>query len=199
MTTRGWTVKYPADHVTLQSVTATAGVYITGASNVSVLGGSAGPSPGQYVTNGSQITGGTARPTNLLFDGVTFHDFRKAPGSSNHVDCLHVMSGSGITIRNSTFYNCEHFAVLFTVYGVFGSPSDVTVDNNSLGCCASGYYSLMLGGGHGEVFNNFLISNNRGGPAPMSTGTVNVLHNVVFRNNPIGVAGCNRLTPSTCS
>jgi len=202
MTTPGWTVNPGSAFVTLRNVTSTAPIFITSASNVSVLGGSAGPAAGTYLANGSQIkaaTSSTVPPRNIVIDGVTFHDYRKAPGTANHVDCLHIMSGDGITIRNSNFYNCEAFNVLFTVYGSAGSPKNVLVDNNSFQCCYSGYYTLMLGGGHGEVFTNFVIRNNTSNGRTMSTGTTNTLINVRFSSNLGGVAGCQRLPTGMCS
>jgi len=195
VTTNGWSVETPAADVTLRNVTSTSAIFITGASDVSVLGGSAGPPQGTYLSNGSQIkatSGSTVPPKRILIDGVVFHDFRKAPGSADHVDCLHILSGDGITVRDSRFANCEAFAILFTVLGTAGPPTNVLVENNFLECCASGFYSLSLGGGHGEVFTNFLIRNNST-DKPMTTSTANTLHNVVFRNNIApSIAGCRR-------
>ena len=194
LTTAGWYVNQGASFVTLRNLTATGSVFITSASNVSVLGGSAGWGPGQYVSNGSQIktaSGSTTAPSNILIDGVTFHDFRKTPGSFDHVDCLHILSGNGITIQNSRFVNCEAFDILFTVFGASGSPTNVLVQNNVL-LQSQGYNSLLLGGGHGEVFINFMIRNNSS-PQSISTGSANILQNVAFVNNQAPVT-CSRLT-----
>ena len=57
---------------------------------------------------------------------------------------------------------------------------------------SQGYNSLLLGGGHGEVFINFMIRNNSS-PQSISTGSANILQNVAFVNNQAPVT-CSRLT-----
>ena len=160
VTTDGWYVKPGATDVVLRRVVSTSAVFITAASNVRVFGGQV-YSKDQYVRNGSQLKEdrGVA-PRDILFDGVSFHDFRKDPASSNHVDCLHILSGDGIRVRDSRFWNCEHFDILLTRFGTAGSPTNVLIENNFLSCCGSGFYSLQLGGGHDEVWKNIVVRYN---------------------------------------
>ena len=39
-----------------------------------------------------------------LFDGVSFHDWHSVAGE--HTECLQILGGDNVTIRNSTFKNC---------------------------------------------------------------------------------------------
>ena len=156
VTASGWYAEPGARGVIFRSVTVDGGVYVSGAASIHMIGGSIGPG-NDY---NSEIKGdGRTAPRDIVFDGVTFHDWRRTDGES-HVECLHVMAADGLTIRNSTFRNCEHFDVLFTVFGDAGSPRNVTVENNSLDCCLSGYYSLQFSGNHGERWENLLIRGN---------------------------------------
>ena len=160
--TAGWTILGGGSHVTLRNVESTAAVFVTSARNVRILGGSVS-SVGQPVVNGSQIKaaeGSSTPPRNVLFDGVSFHDMLRAPGSSDHVDCLHVMAVDGLIVRRSRFWNCEAFDILFTVFGDAGPPHNVLLENNFFQCCHSGYYAVQLGGGHGERWSDFELRNN---------------------------------------
>ncbi|HST54961.1 MAG TPA: choice-of-anchor Q domain-containing protein [Solirubrobacteraceae bacterium] len=134
--------------------------------NISFIGGSAGPAADTNNIIGSNGTSTTASPTNILIDGVKVHDYTLSAGSSAHVDCLQVWAANGLTVRNSTFTDCEVFDIFlqFLPGGSAGTPSNVTIENNSLDCCRSGFYSIMLplhsGATGGSHFSNVTIRNN---------------------------------------
>ncbi len=134
---------------------------VMGSSNVSFLGGSFGPVDNRYSSVQSEGANDAKVATNVLFDGVTIHDYRMTDGSS-HVDCLHVFGANGLTVRNSRFQNCEAFAILFTKIpnSSVPTPTNVTLENNFFDCCRSGYFSVYLGDQHGELWSNFLVRNN---------------------------------------
>ena len=195
--TGGWEASPGSDDVTFLNVNVSGGggLFVTSASNVSVIGGII-DGAGGYVRNGSQVkpaSTSSPQPRNVLFDGVTIRNYRKDPSSSDHVDCLHFMSGTGITIRNSSFSNCEHFDILFTKF-LGPTPSNVLIENNFFRCCGAGYYSVQLGGDHGESFLNFMIRNNSSDKGMTVGGNgSNTLSNVAFYNNNVpGIGGCTR-------
>jgi hypothetical protein len=160
--TAGWTILARGVHVTLRDVVSTAAVFVTSARDVRVLGGSVS-STGRPVANGSQVKaaeGSRTPPRDVVFDGVSFHDMLREPGSSDHVDCLHVMAVDGLIVRRSRFWNCEAFDILFTVFGDAGPPRNVLLENNFFQCCHSGFYAVQLGGGHGERWSDFELRNN---------------------------------------
>jgi hypothetical protein len=160
--TGGWTILGDGSHVTLRNVISTAAVFVNSAQHVRILGGSVS-SVGVPVVNGSQVKaaeGSSTPPRDVVFDGVSFHDMLRAPGSSDHVDCLHVMAVDGLVVRNSRFWGCEAFDILFTEFGDAGPPRHVLLENNFFQCCHSGYYSVQLGGGHGERWSGFELRNN---------------------------------------
>jgi hypothetical protein len=160
--TAGWTILPRGSRVTFRNIESTSTIFVNGAQNVRILGGSVS-SAGRTVTNGSEIKaveGSSTPPRNVLFDRVSFHDFLRAPGSSDHVDCLHVMAVDGLVVRRSRFWNCEAFDILFTVFGDAGSPRNVLLENNFFECCRSGYYSVQLGSDHGEQWSDFELRNN---------------------------------------
>jgi hypothetical protein len=160
--TAGWTILPHGSRVTLRNVESTAAIFVNGAQDVRILGGSVS-SVGRPMVNGSEVKaveGSSTPPRNVLFDGVSFHDMVRAPGSSYHVDCLHVMAVDGLIVRRSRFWNCEAFDILFTVFGDAGSPRHVLLENNFFECCNSGYYSVQLGSDHGEQWSDFELRNN---------------------------------------
>ena len=124
-----------------------------------ILGGTYGP----YDNGSNDIAPASPTdrktPRNILLDGVTIHGFHRTDGSS-HVDCLHSWGLNGLTVRRSTFYDCEHFDILLTVDSIMGTPTNVVIENNFLDCCRSGYFSIYLGDQHGETYSNYLIRNN---------------------------------------
>ena len=194
--TGGWKASEGSSDITFQNVNVThGGFYVNSATNVSVLGGVV-DGAGQYWTNGNDVkTMSTTSvvPSGILFDGVTIQNYRRAPGSSDHVDCLHVMAVNGLTIRNSRFANCEAFDVLFTKY-LGPTPSNILIENNFFRCCGSGFYSVQLGGDHGEAFQNVTIRNNSADKG-MTVGEdgSNTVANVDYYNNDVpDIGGCNR-------
>jgi hypothetical protein len=134
---------------------------IMGSHNVRLLGGSYGPSANAYSSIQSEGANDTKVASNIRLVGVTIHDYRQTDGSS-HVDCLHIFGARGVVIRRSLFYNCEAFAILFTKIpsSPVPTPTNVTIENNFIDCCGSGYFSIYLGDQHGERWSNFLVRNN---------------------------------------
>jgi chitodextrinase len=113
------------------------GVWMQGPSDISIIGGE--------VTCGvcgyhSHIEDGGAPdflpPRNILFDGVYFHDWGSISGE--HVECLQILGGDNVTIRNSIFRNCG------TANGGLGSTADLHI--------------AWLG--NGAMTKNILIENN---------------------------------------
>jgi len=76
-------------------------------------------------------------PTRILFDHVFFHNWQAA-SPDQHTECLQILSGNGITIRNSTFKNCA------TANGGRGATADLHIS----------YY------GNGPLTRNVLLENN---------------------------------------
>ena len=194
--TGGWKAAEGTTDITFKNVNIThGGFYVDSATNVSVLGGVV-DGAGQYWVNGNDVkTMSTTSvvPSGILFDGVTIENYRRAPGSSDHVDCLHVMAVNGLTIRNSTFANCEAFDVLFTKY-LGPTPTNILIENNFFHCCGSGFYSVQLGGDHGEAFQNVTIRNNSADKG-MTVGEdgSNTLSNIAYYNNDVpDIGGCKR-------
>jgi hypothetical protein len=170
-------------------------------SNISFIGGSAGPAADENNIIGSNGTSTTASPTNILIKGVHIHDYTLTSGSGAHVDCLQVWAANGLTVEGSTFNDCEVFDIFlqFLPGGSAGTPSNVTIQNNFLDCCRSGFYSIMLpyhsGATGGSHFSNVTIRNNSTNKAitadPDATYTnVNIDGNIgpslVFYSNASG-------------
>jgi hypothetical protein len=154
-----------------------AGVFLFApASHFQMLGGSVGPTwddtyhgaPGQSQI-GINLAGGSAISTELVFDGVHFHDNRRID-DTQHTSCLMVGGGDGITIRNSRFDNCAVFDLFFTWWS-FVSPqyppaTNILLENNLFavavaGCadCPAGYVTVEFAD-YQPVWENVTIRNN---------------------------------------
>jgi Bacterial TSP3 repeat len=130
--------------------------------DISFIGGSIGPSPDENSRIASNGTSTSASPKNILIDGVDFHDFTVSPGSGAHVECLQVWAVDGLTIRNSTFRNCEVFDIFLQKLpgGAAATPSNILIENNFFDCCRSGYYSIRMADHAGTSWKNVTIRNN---------------------------------------
>jgi hypothetical protein len=182
LTAGEWHADPGATEVVFRNVTVTGGIFITSSSHISAIGGSVGPGT-DFSSEIKAEDGSTVAPSDVLIDGVLFHDWVRADPQA-HVDCLHVMTVDGLTIRNSRFRNCEAFSVIFTVYGIAGPPRNVVVENNFFDCCRTGFYSLFLADGHGEYWRNFLIRYNSADKGfAVGPGTTDANSNVVFDSN----------------
>lgn len=88
---------------------------VWGASNVSFIGGDMGPS---YTPGGDSphawisFSKDDKEPTNILIDHVYFHDVLRG-SDSDHNECIFVVGGNGLTIRDSRFKRCDVFAIYF--------------------------------------------------------------------------------------
>jgi hypothetical protein len=182
MKVSGLHVEADARDVVLRDLEISGALFITSASHISIIGGSVGPgtdvSPQIKAESGS-----TTPPRDILIEGVAFHDFTRTDPEA-HVDCLHVMAAERLVLRGNSFQNCEAFDVLFTKFGEAGSPSDILIENNTLSCCRSGFYSLYFGGGHGERWRDILVRNNSADRAfSISTEAVGAGADIRFLSN----------------
>jgi hypothetical protein len=143
-----WNVVSTADSVTLRNVSADGPVYISGASNVAVVGGQVYSST--PVASDSMIASIQGKaPTNILIDGVAFHDFQDiGPGNAHHIECLQIGAGINLTIRNSSFRNCASHDIFMRSWGMLNnSPSplsNVLIQNNSFGKTTAGFYAMQV-------------------------------------------------------
>jgi chitodextrinase len=137
----GWRTFTGADDVTFRDVV-TSFFAIVSSSNVRVLGGSVGPQTDADVAQIKPECFSCPGPTNILIDGVSFHDATLSPGSDAHVECVQVWHTSHLTIRNSRFLNCETHDVFLAGEG---KPVEHVLFENNMGAAVrSGFYSLRV-------------------------------------------------------
>jgi hypothetical protein len=162
MTTNGWYVKTGANGVTFRGVDAQGAIFITSASNVSVIGGSVGPGDSTDPQIKAADTSGSAVPTNILIDGVDFHDWTRNADPDAHIECLQFGAGENVVIRNSQFRNCETQGLFFRSWGGTAHINNVTIENNWFDATTDGYYPIKVGLTDGQVYRNIAIRYNSG-------------------------------------
>jgi hypothetical protein len=180
------TLHIPADHITLYKLTLQKTLWIDATasdvtmhmstlhnfkilssgsqapSGISIVGGSVGPSVDDNNIIGSNGTSTTNSPRNIRIEGVDFHDFTLSAGSSAHVECLQVWAAQRLYIRGNKFRNCEVFDIFLQKLpdGQAATPHDITIENNFMDCCRSGFYSIRLADHPGTSWKNVMIRNN---------------------------------------
>jgi hypothetical protein len=145
-----------ANDVTFRNMNADT-FFITGASNVRVLGGDVGPiaNAGPEVKSCYQCT---TPPRNILVSGVRFHDISRT--GSNHVAGLHVMQGDGITVRRSQFVRTAIIDLEFNQYNDV-PVKNVLVENNFFAePTQGGHYAVEFSASDRLPIVNVLLRNN---------------------------------------
>jgi hypothetical protein len=131
LTAGGWNAYSDSDGFTARGLTIHH-FEIYGSSKLRILGGDVGPSynpGGSTPPNYISWDKGTVEPKHILIDGVRFHDFRRGT-PEDHMECMMVSGGNGLTIRDSWFTRCDIFDIYFTQWSGPGPPHDITMENN---------------------------------------------------------------------
>jgi hypothetical protein len=118
----------PATDIVFRNITAVV-FRIENAASVSVLGGSYGPAVDRTPQIKVYNPGNQYLPTDILVDGVLFHDFTRS-NRSVHTECLQVYAGLRVTIRRSRFTNCDGTGDLALTTLSSTRLQDVLVENN---------------------------------------------------------------------
>jgi Right handed beta helix region len=126
----------PAQYITWIGLDA-GNFYIRGVQHMLVEGGDWGPcnidNPVNCDSNSKiDYPDGEQPNADITIDGATFHDYRIAPGSSSHFECMFIAGGTNITIENSKFYNCEFYDIFSQMTGppAGGGITNLTIQNN---------------------------------------------------------------------
>jgi hypothetical protein len=176
----GWHTLQGTDDVTFRNITGRE-FYVDSSFNISVVGGSYGPDTD---LDNAQIRAACSTcpaPTGILIDGVRFHDAVNSPGSDAHTECLQIGDINGLTIRNSSFTNCEHHSVFMSPWW-YGALRNITLENNTGSGVRTGYYGFRIAAGV-ELCENVVFRNNSntspfGLECGTTAGTVKLVGNV---------------------
>jgi hypothetical protein len=162
----GWSTSAEARNVTFRRITSK-NLFIWSSTNIRVLGGSVGPGQGlDYDPQLTTASGSRHPPTNILIDGVRFHDWWRPAGSDFHTECLQVGSGVNVVIRNSRFERCSTHDIFIRSWGdTNGGAHPIRgwlIEKNRFGATLDGYFALQLAEGAtpGQPCENVLIRNN---------------------------------------
>ena len=128
MSADGMTINMNSKFVTFRNMTFTGPFFYLGGSNISVIGGSVGPSSDVH-NQIAPANGWQGQGTNFLFDGVLFHDFTRS-NSGVHTECLQVAGTTNLIIRNSKFTHCSINDLQLTEYNGSGAPQNALIENN---------------------------------------------------------------------
>jgi hypothetical protein len=184
-----WRTDQQTSDVTFQNLTVNGGIFINSSTNIRVIGGSVGGTQDSKPQIGAWPPG--TRSTNILVDGVTFHDITRT-GSGVHVECLLVAGIDGLIVRNSRFRNCSVFDLSIGEMNDSGPPRNILIENNFFGG-SDGYFSLQFNT-NSTSLTNVLIRNNSS-TQEMSLGNdIPALQNVRVIANvaPYHARSCDR-------
>lgn len=113
-------------------------------SNISVHGGSWGPALNEQpqIIKYNPDDPDIAQPTQILIDGVSFHDFRRSDDTV-HTECLQILNGLNITVRRSRFWNCDGTGDIgITPTGLI---TNLTLENNFIAGGGDTGYGIQIG------------------------------------------------------
>jgi hypothetical protein len=176
--------------------------YIRDAQNVQVIGGEVCCSGGNGVPTPTVGNGGTGQPrvSNIVIDGVNFHDITRDNTPTEHDECLFIQGVSHITVKNSRFSNCAIMDIY--LHGISGeqNPDDVHLLNNDFGPMGSGidsgYYAVQFRADSGETINGFEVRGNAfGQPMNIENAAGSSVSGVTICNNT--GSGWSSLSPLT--
>jgi hypothetical protein len=124
-----WTSGTDAFYITVVNIDA-CNMQISGSHSVTIRGGNWGPCTtgirGSDGCSNMKIVDGSS---GITIDRAYIHDFRILPGSGEHLECLFIVSGQSIMIKNSTFEDCEFYDIFVQRYD--GHELDnLTIQNN---------------------------------------------------------------------
>ncbi len=142
-------------NVTLENVSARTLRLVGQISRIVVRGGSYGPAvDGQpQIKKYNPGDPDSSAPSHIVIDGASFHDFRRS-GNAVHTECLQVLSGSQITIRNSRFWNCDGTGDIgITPLSLI---VDLTLENNFIAGGGDTGYGVQIG----MLLRNFVFRYN---------------------------------------
>jgi concanavalin A-like lectin/glucanase superfamily protein/fibronectin type III domain protein len=160
----GWQARKGADDVTFRDISA-AHLFIFSASNVRVLGGEVGPGEGlDYDSIISSAPDGGSAPTDILIQGVWFHDWWRPAGSDFHTECLQVGAAVNLTITGNRFQRCATHDIFVRSWGdVDGSDHpllNVVIENNFLDATLDGFFTLSAENDLGTSRGSLFVRNN---------------------------------------
>jgi hypothetical protein len=148
-----WYMRY-SSYVVFQNVS-TRFFFIRASDHVSILGGSVGG-----IQDGTSPTignfAGKPPSSDILVDGVLFHDVGRQENPAAHIECLFLQEAVGVVIRNSRFTRCDVMDLY--VSPVQGGPtaSNVLIENNWFDSpTGGGYYVMEIHPDAGTVPHNF--------------------------------------------
>lgn len=148
----GWTAYREAQHLTFRGVKHEGYFGIWSADHVALIGGeSYCDRPDFYCDYDPAITedpGSRDPPTDILIDGVSFHDWGKPAGSDWHTECLQAGAGIRVRIRRSSFRRCATHGVFVRSWGNTNGGihplEDWAFENNFFDKSTGGYYAVQF-------------------------------------------------------
>jgi hypothetical protein len=162
----GWSTTADARSVTFRNISS-ANMFIWSSQDIRVIGGDIGPGTGlDYDSQITTTSGSQTPPTNILIDGVRFHDWWRPPGTDYHTECLQVGSGVNVTIRNSRFEKCATHDIFIRSWGQSNGGAhplrNWTIENNVFGATLDGFFAIQLAEGSDaqQPCEDILIRNN---------------------------------------
>ena len=168
-----WRTDRQTRDVTFRNLTVNGGIYINSSSHIRVIGGSVGGLRDTKPQIGAWPPG--TRNTNILIDGVTFHDITRS-GPGVHIECLLIGGVDGLVVRNSRFRNCGVFDLSIGAMNDSGPPRNILIENNFFSS-SDGYFSLQFNT-NSTSLTNVLVRYNSSSQEMSLGNAIPILRNV---------------------
>jgi hypothetical protein len=156
---------------------------------------SSDPSPSGSPGNsqiGIPYSGGPSGATDIVFDGVRFHDNRRG-STLDHTECLMLGGGNGVTIRDSRFDHCNVFDLFVTWWNFttpqYPMPSNILLENNWFFDTLDHNYSILFSD-HITQYTNVTVRYNSFTGSLGITNVPKTNFNVIANVGPLAGYGC---------
>ena len=182
-------VLYSSD-VTFRDV-ATKFFFIRSSQRVNLLGGSVGGVQTGIPATIGNYDAGDPPATDVVIDGVTFHDIGRSLNPESHIECLFVQETVRLTIRNSRFTRCAVMDLYVNDISGGPVPQGLTIENNWFDApIDGGFYAINVRWDPGDVVRDHVIRyNSINGSILFSEG--GTYENVQVYGNVGRISDCN--------
>lgn len=197
MTLGGYYNRQHTNNVTYRNVKINSRFFIRGSSNITwdhveaTIPGSTTVPDSNFISS-NYASSGAQGSSNITIKDSYIHHYRRATGTSDHVDCIAADDIDGFTVQRTRFEDCEAFSIIFgRDNGTGRGARNVLLENNIFNMHSnnsSGFYNVCFTKVESNVvvrYNSFDTQGVSECELLSTDGSVTMLANAGLSNNSL--------------
>lgn len=197
LTMNGYYNRQRTNNVTYRNVKINSRFFIRGSTNITwdhveaSLPGSTTAPDSNFISS-NYASSGALGSANVTIKDSYIHHYRRATGTSDHVDCIAVDDVDGFTVQRTRFEDCEAFSIIFgRDNGTNRGARNVLLENNIFNMHSnnsSGFYNVCFTKVEANVvvrYNSFDTQGVSECELLSTDGSVTMLANAGLSNNSL--------------